>query len=133
MVLGVYGAGGKKTYFFENKSVFTTYACLKCFSLGGNLYFRGGIMEFSNGQKEYSRTIDQVASSHKTTPDTRETAQYIADMVLELRNMAKSTEMKNLQGLLEVSFYEAFSVANKVPIPEGEIEHLRELNRASNG
>jgi hypothetical protein len=34
---------------------------------------------------------------------------------------------------LEVSFYEAFSVANKVPIPEGEIEHLRELNRASNG
>ena len=69
----------------------------------------------------------------KGKPDTRETAQYIADMVLELRNMAKSVEMKTLQGLLEVSFYEAFSVANKVDIPEGEMEKLRELSMASNG
>ena len=54
-------------------------------------------------------------------------------MVLELRNMAKTAEMKTLQGFLEVSFYEAFSVANKVEVPEGEIEHLRELSMASNG
>ena len=63
--------------------------------------------------------------------DGRETAQYIADIMLELRNMARSAELKTLQGLLEVSFYEAFSVANKVDIPEEEIEHLRELSRAS--
>lgn len=90
-------------------------------------------MEFSTGQKEYSVTIDRTVSNQKITPDTRETAQYIADMVLELRNMAKSLGMKTLQGLLEVSFYEAFSVANKIIILEGEIEHLRELSRASNG
>ena len=90
-------------------------------------------MEFSTGQKDYSVATERTTSNHKTTPDTRETAQYIADMVLELRNMAKSTEMKTLQGLLEVSFYEAFSVADKVLIPDGEIEHLRELSRASNG
>lgn len=90
-------------------------------------------MEFSTGQKEYSVTIDRTVSNQKIIPDTRETAQYIADMVLELRNMAKSLGMKTLQGLLEVSFYEAFSGANKIIIPEGEIEHLRELSRASNG
>jgi hypothetical protein len=90
-------------------------------------------MEFNTGQKDYSVATERNTSNDKTTPDTRETAQYIADMVLELRNMAKSTDMKTLQGLLEVSFYEAFSVANKVLIPEGEIEHLRELSRASNG
>ena len=90
-------------------------------------------MEFSTGQKEYSVTIDRTVSNQKIIPDTRETAQYIADMVLELRNMAKSLGMKTLQGLLEVSFYEAFSGANKIIIPEGEIERLRELSRASNG
>ncbi len=76
-------------------------------------------------------TIKHYSSNFKGKLEKRETAQYIADMVLELRNMAKSAEMKTLQGLLEVSFYEAFSVANRVSIPEGEIEHLRELSRAS--
>jgi hypothetical protein len=90
-------------------------------------------MQFSAGQKNYSVAIERTTSKEKTTPNTRETAQYIADMVLELRIMAKSTDMTTLQGLLEVSFYEAFSVANRVAIPEGEIEHLRELSRASNG
>ena len=90
-------------------------------------------MEFSTGQKEYSVTIDRTVSNQKITPDTREKAQYIADMVLELRNMAKSLGIKTLQGLLEVSLYEAFSGANKIIIQEGEIEHLRELSRASNG
>lgn len=70
---------------------------------------------------------------NRDEPSLRETAQYIADMVLELRNMAKSVDLKTLQGLLEVSFYEAFSVANKVEIPPDEIEHLRELSKASNG
>ena len=69
----------------------------------------------------------------KAKPNFKETAQYIADMVLELRNMAKGVEMKTLQGLLEVSFYEAFSAAHKVEIPAEEIEHLRQLSKASNG
>jgi hypothetical protein len=72
-----------------------------------------------------------IKSSFKSKVDPRVTAQYIADMVLELRNMARTVELKTLQGLLEVSFYEAFSAANKVEIPIEEIEHLRELSRAS--
>lgn len=63
----------------------------------------------------------------------RETAQYIADISLELRNLAKHNKLQTLQGLLEVTFYEAFSAANKIEIPENEIEHLKTLSRASTG
>jgi hypothetical protein len=59
----------------------------------------------------------------------RELAQYIADMLLELRNMAKTAGLKTLYGLLEISFCEAFCVANKVEIPPGEIEKLNRLAR----
>ena len=62
----------------------------------------------------------------------RELAQYITDMLLELRNMAKSAGLTTLLGLLELSFCEAFSIANKVQIPEGEIEKLKRLVRAAN-
>jgi hypothetical protein len=61
----------------------------------------------------------------------RETAQYIADMVLELRNLTRGLDMKSLQGLLEVTFYEAATEANRVEIPPEEIEHLRILGQAS--
>jgi hypothetical protein len=58
----------------------------------------------------------------------KQTAQYIADMLLELRNMAKSAGLKNLQGLLEVSYYEAFSGANRPPVPSGEVERLERMS-----
>jgi hypothetical protein len=65
--------------------------------------------------------------------DTRQAAQYIADMTLELRNLAKANKLLTLQGLLEVAFYEAFGAAVQKEIPEGEAEHLRMLSRASEG
>ncbi|MDE2446576.1 MAG: hypothetical protein KGO94_10375, partial [Alphaproteobacteria bacterium] len=72
-------------------------------------------------------------NSPKADSARRETAQYVADMVLELRGMAKAYDLQTLQSLLEASFYEAFSVANHVEIPPGEIEKLRELSLASTG
>lgn len=60
-----------------------------------------------------------------------EMAQYVADMLLEMRNMAKSAGLKTLLGLLELSFCEAFSIANKVEIPPGEIEKLKRLATAA--
>jgi hypothetical protein len=57
----------------------------------------------------------------------RESAQYIADMILELRNLAKSTEMPVLQGLLEITYYEAYALANPVTIPENEEERLHAI------
>ncbi len=60
----------------------------------------------------------------------RELAQYIAEMLLEMRNMAKSAGLSTLLGLLEVTYCEAFSIANRVELPEGELEKLRQLIRA---
>ena len=70
------------------------------------------------------------SSTHEMRLDLKETAQYISDMVLEMRNLAKAVELKKLQELLELTFYEAFSAANRVEIPPEEIEHLRELSGA---
>ena len=42
-----------------------------------------------------------------------EVAGYIADMVLELRNMAKDKELEFLAYLLEMSFQEAFDLSQK--------------------
>lgn len=83
-----------------------------------------------------STSMNPVATVPRTTPraslprhEARETAQYIADMVLELRNMAKAEGFGSLQGLLELAYYEAFSVAHKTEIPEGEAEYLAELEK----
>jgi hypothetical protein len=52
---------------------------------------------------------------------------YIADMALELRYMAAKANRKFLVYLLEMVFYEAFSLANRV---EPSAEDLRALQRA---
>ncbi len=57
----------------------------------------------------------------------RDMANYIADMILELRNLAKGAHMLTLQGLLEISYYEAYSVANHIPIPDNELQHLEDI------
>ena len=56
-----------------------------------------------------------------------ESAQFIADMILELRNLAKASEFTTLQGLLEISYYEAFTAANRIRIPKDEDAFLHEL------
>lgn len=79
--------------------------------------------------------MNDTSSKNSTNPSKGprelEMAQYIADMLLEMRNMAKSAGLTTLLGLLELSFCEAFSIANKVEIPPGEIEKLRRLARAA--
>jgi hypothetical protein len=57
----------------------------------------------------------------------RETAQYIADLLLELRLIAKANGLLNLQSIMEISYYEAFNAAHRVPVPQGEAEHLLTL------
>jgi hypothetical protein len=57
----------------------------------------------------------------------RQTASYIADMLLELRNLAKGQSMVTLQGLLEISYYEAYHAANPVEIPDDELERLQQM------
>ena len=72
---------------------------------------------------------DTDSKNPENDAQQQELAQYIADMLLELRNMARAAGLKTLLGLLEITFCEAFSIANKVEIPPGEIEKLRRLAR----
>lgn len=61
----------------------------------------------------------------------RETAEYLAEMILELRSLAKSANLLTLTGLLEIAYYEAFTVANRVELPAGELERLKNLEKAT--
>lgn len=74
---------------------------------------------------------DLPSSGMFPTRQQRETAQYVADMILELRNMAKALKLYTVTVPLEYAYYEAFSVANRVSAPAGEIERIRELSRAA--
>lgn len=84
-------------------------------------------LDFEHNHREKGEYIK--ISSKKI--QSGETAQYIADMVLELRNLAKAADLLAVKDLLELCFYEAFSAANKVEVPDGEIEHLRLLSDAA--
>jgi hypothetical protein len=58
-----------------------------------------------------------------------ETAKYLTDLLLEMRNIANRSEMKFLTYLLEMAYYEAFSIANKVDLAPSDMEKLREISR----
>jgi hypothetical protein len=52
-------------------------------------------------------------------------------MILELRNLARSQQLYTITVPLEYAYYEAFTAANRVDVPPGEIERIRELSRTS--
>lgn len=52
----------------------------------------------------------------------RNSAQLVADKILELRNMAKALKLYSITGTLEQAYYEAFSVANR-PAPAAEADY----------
>ena len=59
----------------------------------------------------------------------RETAEYLADMILEFRNLARSMQLYTVMVPLEYAYYEAFGFANKVEIPAHEIERIKVLSK----
>lgn len=78
-------------------------------------------------QKHNLKRSETNKSNYRDSSNPSETAQYIADMLLELRNLAKAADLKPLQGLLELGYYEAYSTAHRAPIPEGEAERLEQM------
>jgi hypothetical protein len=78
-------------------------------------------------------TSVRLVSSVALTPAERqrETAEYLAEMILELRNLARSVKLHTVMVPLEYAYYEAFTVANRVEVPEDEIERIRRLSKAS--
>ena len=79
--------------------------------------------------KTSSAATSEVAAP--TPARQKETAQYIADMILELRNMAKSVRLFQVMVPLEYAYYEAFGIANRVDVPPGEADRLREISLAT--
>jgi len=73
-------------------------------------------------QKAYVEYASMVDNSKQSTLNKVETAAYISDVVLQLRNMAKSADLKFLVYFLEMAFQEAFSQStqekNKEPKKE---------------
>jgi hypothetical protein len=62
-----------------------------------------------------AKTVKLANASQKAAVhDVKGVAKYIAEMSLELRGLAKSANLKTIQGLLEVTYYEAFDAANSV-------------------
>jgi hypothetical protein len=61
----------------------------------------------------------------------RDAAEYISEMILELRNLARVHQLFTVMVPLEYAYYEAFTVANRVEVPEGEVERIKELSRVA--
>jgi hypothetical protein len=59
----------------------------------------------------------------------RETAEYISEMILELRNLARSLQLYKIMIPLEYAYYEAFTAANRVEVPEADRQRLLELSK----
>jgi hypothetical protein len=60
------------------------------------------------------------------TLDKAQTAKYVCDMVLELRNTSKNAGLVFLTQLLEMTYHEAFMISNQIAPPQAD---LAETNR----
>ncbi len=56
-------------------------------------------------------TAESLQDTPPASASTEETAAYIADVTLQMRNIANRANMKFLAYLLEMSFQEAFDLA----------------------
>jgi hypothetical protein len=76
-----------------------------------------------------------VATRPKAVPSLaerqRDTAEYLADMILEMRNLARSVQLHTVMVPLEFAYYEAFGFAHRVEVPPGEVERIKRLSRAA--
>ena len=61
---------------------------------------------------------------------SRDVADYIADMTLQLSSLARSAGLTSVMVPLEFAYYEAFAAANKVEIPPEELRYLKTLEDA---
>lgn len=83
----------------------------------------------SRTPRKSGHTDLHVRNERTSNADRRkETAQYLSDMILELRTMAKSAQLYHVMVPLEYAYYEAFSVANRVDVPQEEAARIKELS-----
>jgi hypothetical protein len=73
---------------------------------------------FAEGRAEYRPERLALGSN------PQECANYIAELALELRNLAKRNELKFLAQLLEMAFQEAFLLAHKAEPTANDLQRL---------
>lgn len=61
----------------------------------------------------------------------RDVAEYLSDMILELRNLARSVQLHTVMVPLEFAYYEAFGTAHKVEVSPAELERIKSLSQAA--
>ncbi len=59
----------------------------------------------------------------------RQTAEYLVDIILELRNLARMSKLYTVMVPLEYAYYEAFGIANRVEVPPEEVERIKALSK----
>lgn len=59
-----------------------------------------------------------------------QTAEYLVDIILELRNLARTAQLYTVMVPLEYAYYEAFTAAHKVEVSPEDVERVRSLSKA---
>ena len=65
------------------------------------------------------------------TDRQRETAQYLSDMILELRNLARTVQLHEVMVPLEFAYYEAFGLACRVEISSEDMQRIEEIAKSA--
>ena len=77
-----------------------------------------------------SRAGGPSSGQPKPQMRSREVAEFIADLVLELSRMARSAGLATVMIPLEFAYYEAFAAAHRAEIPPDELRYLQRLEEA---
>jgi hypothetical protein len=75
------------------------------------------------------RLFDKAEGAGPGVGQTTETARLMSDLLLRMRDIASRSKMRFLAYLLEMAYYEAYSIANKVSLTADDLEQLRQINR----
>ena len=73
--------------------------------------------------------LQSMASDGRAPLSERQTAEYLVDIILELRNLARMSKLYTVMVPLEYAYYEAFSIANRVDVPPEEVERIKTLSK----
>lgn len=73
--------------------------------------------------------LQSMASDGRAPLSERQTAEYLVDIILELRNLARMSKLYTVMVPLEYAYYEAFSIANRVDVTPEEVERIKTLSK----
>jgi hypothetical protein len=77
--------------------------------------------------KDHSNVLDAT----RFTRQQREAADYVCEMILELRNVVLAGQLHELAEYLKRAYYKAYAVSHGVEVSAEQIRHIRVLEKAS--